>query len=190
MRTASGSRRWVVKRDWPGRRRSSSAWISASSRGMRGGTPSMTTPIAGPWLSPQVVKRNKFPKLLPAMAPSADSSSALLARAGTGQAGQKLRRRRRIVHRDHADGMVPGIDMMDLAGHARAQVAQQVEGGVADFLGADIALKRRVQLVPFQDIAEIADAAGRQGLDRSGRNGVDPDLLRAEVGREVADAGL
>ena len=34
---------------------------------MRGGTPSTTTPIAGPWLSPQVVKRNSVPKLLPAM---------------------------------------------------------------------------------------------------------------------------
>ncbi len=31
---------------------------------MRGGVPSITQPIAGPWLSPQVVTRNKVPKLL------------------------------------------------------------------------------------------------------------------------------
>ena len=31
---------------------------------MRGGQPSTTQPIAGPWLSPQVVKRKRWPKLL------------------------------------------------------------------------------------------------------------------------------
>ena len=41
--------------------------MSGSASGMRGGTPSTTTPIAGPWLSPQVVKRNSVPKELPAM---------------------------------------------------------------------------------------------------------------------------
>ena len=62
--TASGSWRWVVKRDWPGRRRSSSAWMSAASSGMRGGQPSTTQPIAAPWLSPKVVNRNMWPKVL------------------------------------------------------------------------------------------------------------------------------
>ena len=31
---------------------------------MRGGQPSTTQPIAGPWLSPQVVTRNRWPKVL------------------------------------------------------------------------------------------------------------------------------
>src|SRR5215470_11570140 len=62
--TASGSRRWVVKRDWPGRRRSSSRWMSSAVSGMRGGQPSTTQPIAGPWLSPKLVKRNMWPKVL------------------------------------------------------------------------------------------------------------------------------
>src|SRR5579871_4248954 len=31
---------------------------------MRGGQPSTTQPMAGPWLSPQVVTRNRWPKLL------------------------------------------------------------------------------------------------------------------------------
>ena len=38
--------------------------MSASDRDIRGGQPSTTQPIAGPWLSPQVVTRNRWPKLL------------------------------------------------------------------------------------------------------------------------------
>ena len=34
---------------------------------MRGGVPSTTQPIAGPWLSPQLVNLKRVPKLLPAM---------------------------------------------------------------------------------------------------------------------------
>ena len=63
----SGSRRWVVMALWPGRRRSSSRWISAASSGRRGGQPSTTTPTAGPCDSPKVVTRNSEPKLLPPM---------------------------------------------------------------------------------------------------------------------------
>ena len=38
--------------------------MSASVSGSWGGQPSTTQPIAGPWLSPQVVTRNRWPKLL------------------------------------------------------------------------------------------------------------------------------
>ena len=55
----SGSRRCVVKRDWPGRRLSSYGWMSAAVSGMRGGQPSTTQPSATPWLSPNVVTRNR-----------------------------------------------------------------------------------------------------------------------------------
>ena len=65
---SSGSRRWVTKREVPGRRLSRKGCRSAvASNGMPGGQPSITQPIAGPWLSPHVVKRNASPKLLPAM---------------------------------------------------------------------------------------------------------------------------
>jgi hypothetical protein len=66
-RTVSGSRRCVVKRDWPGRRRSSQGWIMLSSSGRPGGQPSTSAPIAGPWLSPQVEKRSRRPKLFQLM---------------------------------------------------------------------------------------------------------------------------
>src|ERR1700761_7072022 len=38
--------------------------MSASDKAIRGGQPSTTQPIAGPWLSPQVVTRNRWPKEL------------------------------------------------------------------------------------------------------------------------------
>ena len=66
--TASGSCRWVVKRDWPGRRLSRSRWMSAASSGMRGGQPSTTQPIAAPWLSPKLVNRKRWPNVLNDMA--------------------------------------------------------------------------------------------------------------------------
>src|SRR5262249_3872231 len=65
MRTASDSLRWLVRRLWPGRRRSRSGWMSASDKGRSGGQPSTTTPIAPPWDSPQVVTRNSCPKEFP-----------------------------------------------------------------------------------------------------------------------------
>src|ERR1700678_1479159 len=64
MRTWSGSLRWLTNFDWPGRRRSRSPWMSASVSGIPGGHPSTTQPSAGPWLSPNVVTRNKWPKVL------------------------------------------------------------------------------------------------------------------------------
>src|SRR6516165_3151206 len=47
--------------------------MSGSASDRRDGTPSTTTPIAGPWLSPQVVNRNKVPNELPAMSASRSS---------------------------------------------------------------------------------------------------------------------
>ena len=56
-------RRAIVIALCPGRRRSSSVWISSTASGRFAGQPSTTTPTAGPWLSPQVVNVKSFPKL-------------------------------------------------------------------------------------------------------------------------------
>ena len=56
-----------VRRMMLGRRRSSSGWMSASDRVNPGGQPSITQPIAGPWLSPKLVTLNNSPKVLPDM---------------------------------------------------------------------------------------------------------------------------
>ena len=125
MRTWSGSCRWVVKRDWPGRRRSSQGWMSASDSGMRGGQPSTTQPIAGPWLSPQVVTRNRWPKLLCDIGRPAQSS---VDDRDVGRGGVL-----------HADDMVAAIDMVHLAGDAGGEVGQQVDAGAADLLDGDVA---------------------------------------------------
>src|SRR3546814_14517069 len=70
------------------------------------------------------------------------------------------------VDRLHADDVVAGVDVMDLAGDARGQVGHQVQPGAADILEGDVAAQRRVVLVPLQDVAEVADAGGGQRLHR------------------------
>ena len=53
-----------VWRDVPARRNSRSCCRSASDNSSPGGQPSTTQPIAGPWLSPKVVTRKRWPKVL------------------------------------------------------------------------------------------------------------------------------
>ena len=93
----------------------------------------------------------------------------------------------RRIDRLHADHVVAGIDVVDLAGDGRRQVGQEVERGIADLLDRDGALQRRVVLVPLQDVAEVADAGGGERLDRAGRDGVDADRL-ARRGRRRGSA--
>jgi hypothetical protein len=86
--------------------------------------------------------------------------------------------------------MVAAVHMHDLAGDAAGPVGQQEDASLADFLDTDRAPERRIVLVPFQDIAEIADAGGRQRLDRPGRNGVDANLARTKIYRQRPHAGF
>src|SRR5580698_4390615 len=65
IRTASGSRRWLVNCEVPARRRSTSGCRSASDSSMPGGQPSTMQPSAAPWLSPKVVTANNRPSVLP-----------------------------------------------------------------------------------------------------------------------------
>ena len=58
--------------------------MSASLSGSSGGQPSTTQPIAGPWLSPQVVTRNKWPKLLWLTAAQAYSACATVMSGAVG----------------------------------------------------------------------------------------------------------
>src|ERR1700681_986312 len=122
--------------------------MSASLSLRREGVPSTTQPIAGPWLSPHVVKRKIVPKLLPAT-------------AGASSDGRDVGR----VHGLHADDVIAAIDVMDLAGHPGGEIAEEVDPGAADILDGDVALQRCVVLVPLEDVAEIADAGGGKRLD-------------------------
>jgi hypothetical protein len=64
MRTASGSWRWVTNLPWPGPALVEEGLDLPAVMARPGGTPSTTQPRAGPWLSPQVVTRNRWPKVL------------------------------------------------------------------------------------------------------------------------------
>src|SRR3984957_18060775 len=86
----------------------------------------------------------------------------------------------------HADDVIAGVDMVDFAGDAARHVGERIGAGLPDFLDGDIAAQRRVILIPLQDIAEVADAGGGERLDRPRRDGVDADVLYAEVGGELA----
>ena len=69
-----------------------------------------------------------------------------------------------LAHRDvrrvgvlHADDMIAGVDVMYFAGDAARHVGEQIRGRLADILDGDVAAQRRVVLVPFENVAEIAD---------------------------------
>src|SRR6478735_5570419 len=125
--------------------------MSASDSGIRGGQPSTTQPIAGPWLSPHVVTRNNWPNVLcdmpayrraPAPPPLAGgargegAAAFMISPLNNGNVG-----RRRVLH---ADDMVAAVHMMHFAGHTGRQVRQQVQRSAADILDGDIALQRRI----------------------------------------------
>src|SRR3546814_5340822 len=142
------------------------------------GVCSSDLPMAGPWLSPQVVKRKSSPKLLPAIggAPRGRWSAASgLRREFLQQLGQ-LRRR---LDRHHADDVVAGIDVMHFTGDAGRQVGQQIEAGAADLRYADVLAQRRVALGPLEYLAEVSDAGGGQRAACAGRHAVDPGVLVA-----------
>src|SRR3546814_15052590 len=77
--------------------------------------------------------------------------------------------------------------MMDLAGNAAGEVAEQIQPGAADILDRHVALHRRVEFVPFENVAEIADSRRRQRLDRPRRDRVDADILAPQIDRERSE---
>src|SRR5205807_7519614 len=72
----------------------------------------------------------------------------------------------------HSDNVVAGIDVLNLAGHATREIAEEIDGCIADLLDRNAAAQRRVVLVPFQDVAEVANARRRQRLDWAGGDGI------------------
>ncbi len=49
----------------------------------------------------------------------------------------------------HADDVVAGVHVMNLAGHAARQIGQEIDRGVADLFDRHVAAQRRVILVPL-----------------------------------------
>src|SRR3546814_15999692 len=81
----------------------------------------------------------------------------------------------------HADDVVAGIHMVDFARPARCEIGQQIHARAADILDRDLAAKRRVQLVPFEAVAEVADARRGTRPGRTFRDRLVAALTRAPV---------
>src|SRR5262245_43299191 len=133
--------------------------MSASVSAMRGGQPSTTQPIAAPWLSPKVVTRKRWPKVLNDIGfhPPACGSP----RAGRGQMGRSAIAGERCArkHIDHA--LVDGI-MRGILGRGELEMGDERAGG--DAMGGDHGVPID-SLVPFADASghlRIAFAAGRR----------------------------
>src|SRR4051812_47540975 len=94
------------------------------------------------------------------------------------------------VHRLHADDVIATIDMMHFASDAGGEITQQINASAADIFDRNIALKRRIQTIPFQDIIEVADPPGGQRIDRTGGNRVHADVVAAEIDGEIAHTGF
>src|SRR2546423_1025394 len=79
-----------------------------------------------------------------------------------------------------------GVYEEDVAGDAAAKVAGEEDGGVSHFGRVGIAVQGRAVFDDVQNGGKILDRARGGGLDGAGGNGVDADLLRAEIAGEVA----
>src|SRR5262249_10902197 len=86
-----------------------------------------------------------------------------------------------LIDGGQSDHVITGIYVMDLASHGAAQIRKQIEPRIADLFDRHVAAQWCVELVPLQNETEIPDAGSGQGLDRSGRNGIDANALLAEV---------
>ncbi len=86
--------------------------------------------------------------------------------------------------------VIATIDECDFAGDAAGEGAREEERGVADFELVDVAVKGSSLLNGGEDAGKVADAASGESLDGASGDGVDADVLRAEIRGEVADDGL
>src|SRR5580698_3137706 len=123
--------------------------MSASLSARRGGQPSTTQPIAGPWLSPQVVTRNRWPKVLCDMRGEGPRPPVYSPAAGL---DDRDIRRGGVLH---PDDVVAAIDVMHLSGHRRGKIGQQIHPSPTHLFDRNISLHRRIELVPAQDVAEV-----------------------------------
>ena len=90
----------------------------------------------------------------------------------------------------HGDDVVAGIDEVDVAGHAGREIGQQIERGTADLVERHAAAQRRMTLLEREHETRIADPGARERADRAGRDGVDADRRRPEIGRQITHRGL
>src|SRR5690606_33168856 len=65
------------------------------------------------------------------------------------------------------DDMIASIDVMDFAGYATRQIREEIGRRVPHFIERNVTAERGVVFVPFQDVAEVANAGRGQCLNRA-----------------------
>jgi len=96
----------------------------------------------------------------------------------------------RTIHGLEAGDVEAAVDEGDFSGDAAGEVAGEEERGASNFELVDVAVEGGAFGYGVEDFAEVADAAGREGLDGPGGDGVDTNVFGAEGRGEVADCGF
>ena len=86
--------------------------------------------------------------------------------------------------------MIPAIDVDHFSGNSTSQRADQEQCRVADFALFRCAAERCELPVVIHHLADAGDAAGGEGFDRTGGDGIHPDVLGAEVVGKITDGGF
>ena len=82
------------------------------------------------------------------------------------------------------------IDVGDFACDTGSEVGKHEGGYVADFFDRDITTQGSVLCDEVQQDIEVANAAGSDRFDRTGRNGIDADAFLAKGLSHVTDTGF
>src|SRR6516164_4202805 len=86
--------------------------------------------------------------------------------------------------------VVAAVYIDGFAGNGGGEVAGEVECEAADFGLVDVAVKRSALGVRLHHLAQVADAARGERLDRACGDGVYANVLRSEIPGEIARGGL
>src|SRR5262245_11928761 len=86
--------------------------------------------------------------------------------------------------------MVAAVDVKRLAGDEAGSAVREGGGGNAPVLDADEAARRRLRFCLVEQRIKFGNARGSARGERSRRDGVHADALRAELGGDIADRAL
>ena len=79
---------------------------------------------------------------------------------------------------------------MDFPGDPGRQIRQQIQCRTADLVDGDGAPQRRMELLKPQHVALIGDPCAGERANGPRRDGVDANIARTEIGREIAHRGF
>src|SRR5882672_6202237 len=86
--------------------------------------------------------------------------------------------------------VVAAIDVNGFTGDAGTARREKECGGGADFASVNVAAQRSAFGVALEHVAEAGNAAGGERFEWTGGDGVDTNILGAEVAGEITNTGL